>query len=143
MLTTTEDVQKWASYNGHDGSRMWPVTREEVRAWAKDFHAQLVDPNAGSLCDRFERTVSPQQNEYFQHMLRGVLSVMTVGYPLSKAMSMHPDAFSEGFITIIRYGEMYGEVDLTVQRFLEKPEEMEPRCAVRRETSPHAGQGAR
>ena len=132
MLTTMEEVQKWATANGHDGKAMWPVTKEELRAWAKDFYDELANPASGSFSERFERTISRQQNEYFQQMLRGVLNIVLVGYPLSKAMTFHPDAFDEKFITIVRYGEIYGELDLTLQRYLEKPEEMEPRCGVRR-----------
>ena len=132
MLTTTEEVQKWAALNGHDGTTMAPVTNHDLRAWAQDFYQQINQPNAGSFQDRFESTISGQKNEYFQIMLRGVLQVMSAGYPLSKAMSLHPDAFDEKFITVIRYGEIYGEVDVTLQRYLQKPEEMEPRCNVRR-----------
>ncbi len=131
MPTTMEDVQKWATANGHDGKAMSPVTKDDLRSWAKDFYQEISTPDAGSFRDRFERTISKQKNDYFQVMLRGVLEVMSLGYPLSKAMSLHPDAFDEKFITIVKYGEMHGEVDLTLQRYLEKPEDMEPRCGVR------------
>lgn len=127
-----EDVQNWALANGHDAKSMWPVTRDELRSWAKDFYQEIVTPNTGSLHDRFERTISGQKNEYFQYALRGVLKVMSAGCPISKAMSLFPDAFDEKFITIVRYGELYGELDSTLQRYVERPQDMEPRCGVTR-----------
>lgn len=132
MPTTIEDVQKWAAANGHDGKAMWPVTKDELREWAKDFYTEIMNPDSGSFCEKFERTIAGRRNEYFQHVLRGVLSVLSAGYPLSRAMSLHADAFDEKFIAVVRYGELYGELDLTLQRYLEKPEDMEPRCAVKR-----------
>lgn len=130
MQTTMEDVQNWALANGHDGKDMWPVTKDDLRAWAKDFHREIITPNTGTLQERFERTISGQKNEYFQHALRGVLKVTSLGIPISNAMSLFPDSFDEKFITIVRYGELHGELDSTLQRYVEKPQDMERRCGV-------------
>jgi len=108
-----------------------PVTEEELRIWTRDFLDALLEPKADSLVDRFSNTIARQPNEDFRHVLAAVRDIMSLGYPLSKAMALHPDIFPEKYITIIRYGEIHGEVDLTLKRYLDRPEDMQPRCAAR------------
>ncbi|MBV9468679.1 MAG: type II secretion system F family protein [Abitibacteriaceae bacterium] len=107
------------------------VTAEELRDWTRDFYNVLMEPNGSSLLDLFSSTIAKQPNHHFQRVLMEVRDALMAGHSLSGAMSQHPDVFNATYITIIRYGEIYGEVDLTLQRFLERPEDMQPRCQVR------------
>jgi type II secretory pathway component PulF len=43
-------------------------------------------------------------------------------------MALHPHVFNETYVTIIRYGEIFGEVDLVLERYVEHPEEMFKPC---------------
>ena len=133
MQTTMEDIQNWALANGYDGKNMWPVTQDDLGAWARDFYREISQPPNGSYEATFERTIAGQQNEYFRYLLGGVLRMMSAGCPLSAAMSLHPDAFDEKFVTIVRYGEIYGELDETLQRYIERPQDRERRCGVKRD----------
>lgn len=133
MQTTIEDVQSWAAANGHDGTKMWPVNRDDLRAWARDFNRELIKPNE-PIWDKIERTIAAQPNHYFQQALKALAATVALGFSLSNAMSLFPEMFDvDGkFLTVVRYGEMHGELDETLKRYIEKPEDMNPRCGVKR-----------
>lgn len=104
------------------------VTQDEVREWARAFHASLTGATVKSLVQHLVESAQQVSNEHLLGALADVQSVVEQGNSLSGALAQHPDIFNKNFITIVRYGEIYGEVDLTLQRFVEHPEDMVPRC---------------
>ena len=105
-----------------------PVTQDEIREWARAFHASLVCGTVKALAKHFAESVEAVSNVHLKHALDRVTAALEKGYSLSGALAEHPDVFDKNFITIVRYGEIYGEIDLTLQRFVEHPEDMAPRC---------------
>jgi type II secretion system (T2SS) protein F len=132
MALTKQQLEEWARDNGHNPDEFWPVTREELKAWARDFCQELDNPERLSFCARLERTIPGQPNGYLRHALAAVSKVMALGFPLSKAMSLDPDIFDETFLAVVRYGELYGELSLTLRRLVDHPEDQSPRCSVER-----------
>ncbi len=112
------------------------VTPEEIQAWTRDFYNAILEPKTASLIDRFNPTIERQPNEEFRRVLSAVSDVVALGFPLSKALSLFPDVFDPNYITIIRYGEIHGELDVVLKRFLDHPEDMSPRCKVPAPSSP-------
>lgn len=104
------------------------ATQDEVREWARAFHTALVGGAGKSLVQCFAESIEQVSNEQLRHALSNVQSELEQGNSLSRAFALHPDVFEPNFISIVRYGEIYGEVDLTLQRFVERPEDMAPRC---------------
>jgi type II secretory pathway component PulF len=100
------------------------LTDDELRSWVRDLHNELVKVDAGIWLERFERTIALQPNQVFRHILGSLLTAMALGNSLSKAISLHPEAFDEEFQTVIRNGEMQGSLQLQLRRYLETPEDM-------------------
>lgn len=104
------------------------VTQDEVREWARAFHASLTGGTVKSLIQHLAESAQQVSNEHLRNALADVQSVVAQGSTLSGALAQHPDIFDKNFVVIVGYGEIYGEVDLTLQRFVERPEDMAPRC---------------
>ena len=92
------------------------------RAWG------LTGSSLKPLTQHLTESAEQVSNEHLRRALHAVQSELERGNSLSGALAQHPDVFDKNFITIVRYGEIYGEVDLTLQRFVERPEDMFPRC---------------
>ncbi len=106
-----------------------PVTQEEVREWSRNFYTGLQC--GGGLIDSMESATRQQSNPEFLDVLTEVRDIVARGYPLSKIMALYPHVFDETYISIIRYGEIFGEVDLVLERYVEHPEEMFKPCRVK------------
>jgi type II secretory pathway component PulF len=106
------------------------VTQDDVRAWARAFLASLTSGEVKSLVQHLADSTGPVSNEHLRRALTEVKSALEAGYSFSGSLAEHPDVFDKNFVTIVRYGEIHGEVDRTLQRFVERPEDMTPRCGV-------------
>ncbi len=106
------------------------ISPQEIQAWTRDFYNALIAPKSASFIGCFEPTIEGQPNEDFRRVLRAVRDVMAMELPLSKAMSLFPDVFDANFLCIIRYGEIHGELDVVLERYLDHPEDRAPRCRV-------------
>ena len=106
------------------------ATEQEVDTWMQDLYTVLSRTDRPrSFIECLDTAAqNQQQNEVFHSILQAIREVVSLGYPLSRAMSLHPEVFSNAHVCVVRYGEMYGEVDLTLQRYVERPEDREPRC---------------
>ena len=107
------------------------VTQEDLRQWARAFHASLTCGTVKALNEHLAESVEPVSSEELRRALCAVIATVAQGYSLSGALAQHPEVFDPNFITIVRYGEMYGELDLTLERFAEHPEDLLPRCRLR------------
>ncbi len=103
-----------------------PVTQEEVQKWSRHFYKSLKAGKPVMEC--LDTATQQQNNEDFTKVLNEVREIVARGYPLSKIMALHPHVFDETYVTIIRYGEIFGEVDLVLERYVEHPEEMFKPC---------------
>ena len=41
------------------------------------------------------------------------------GFSLSSALAIYGDMFEQNLLTVIRYGELYGEIEKTLQRYVD------------------------
>lgn len=105
--------------------------QDHLQRWARDFLRAMEDPRPASLVERWSGTIEAQPDEEFRRVLAAVRDVFALGYPMSRTMALHPDYFPDDFRTMIRYGEMYGEVDAVLRRWLDHPEDRAPRCRIR------------
>ncbi len=107
-----------------------PVTQEEVREWSRNFYRALQASDK-SLIQCLENATRQQNNPEFVTVLTEVREIVARGYPLSTIMGLHPHVFDDTCITIIKYGEIFGEVDLVLERYVEHPGEMFKPCRVK------------
>lgn len=102
-----------------------------VIAWFRALYQALAGTHANrSWCDCLDLANAIVPDPEFQRVVRGVADVVKLGFPLSLTMEMFPKVFSPDHVAVIRYGEMYGEVDLTLERYVERPEDRASRCPV-------------
>ncbi|MBW3637872.1 MAG: type II secretion system F family protein [Armatimonadetes bacterium] len=121
---------------GLSTKNVMPVTTEELHTWARDFYNALLEPKTASFLDRFNPTIERQPNAGFRRILEAVREMVSIGLPFSTALSVYPDVFDQDFVTIIRYGEIHGELHVVLERFLDHPEDRFPRCKVPPPPSP-------
>ena len=107
------------------------ITQEDVQAWSRDFYKALQSGAGTSVTQRLERAKGQQHNPEFVTVLTEVQDIVGRGYPLSKIMALFPHVFDETLISIIRYGEIFGEVDVVLERYVEHPEDRFKPCAVK------------
>lgn len=105
-----------------------PVTQEEVREWSRHFYKALQNGSGKSLTECLEAATQQQTNQDFLRALVEVREIVARGYSLSTAMALHPHVFNDKYVTVIRYGELWGEVDLVLERYVEHPEDMSKPC---------------
>ena len=107
------------------------VTEHELGEWILAFCTALDNHDGKhSLLDHLRHANRQQSNPEFCHVLENVYESAAQGYPLSHAFSQHPDVFTEAFVTTVRYGEIYGEVDITLRRYVERPEDRAAKCGL-------------
>lgn len=46
-------------------------------------------------------------------------TILKMGYPLSSIMELSPHIFDGNYITTVRYGEIYGVLDETLEKWLD------------------------
>lgn len=93
-----------------------PVSRDALKAWTTLFAAQLTE--GVPLVKIMKICTEQAQGDYLRRVSEGVNGVVNLGYPLSQAMALHPDVFSANYIAHVRYGEMHGIVDETMNALL-------------------------
>ena len=103
-----------------------------VIAWFRALHQVLTGPRVAeySWCDCMDMATQSVPDPEFQRIGAAVASVARLGIPLSKVMEIFPNVFSPHHVAVVRYGEMYGEVDLTLERYVDRPEERARRCPL-------------
>jgi type II secretory pathway component PulF len=101
------------------------VSQEELRNWSCALCEAFAPGRSFVNC--LDLANQQVQNEDFRRVLIAVRDRIAQGYSLSGAMAEHPDVFNEKYRTIVRYGEIYGELDVTLRRFADRPEDMEPK----------------
>ncbi len=108
---------------------------EELRRWARAL-AEALETAAGkrSFVDCLEMAESAVSDLALRHALKIVRDIVAEGCSLSRAMARFPEVFDGVILTVVRYGEIYGELDLTLRRYADRPEDLLPRCRVVRET---------
>ena len=113
------------------------VTVDEVNEWTLAF-CEALDHHDGrhSLLDHLQQANQQQSNPEFRQVLEAVYETVARGHSLSYAFSQHPDAFNETYVTTVRYGEIYGEVDATLRRYVEQPEDRAARCRIPASSGP-------
>ncbi len=103
------------------------VATEELRRWARAL-AEGLETAAGkrSFVECLEMAESAVNDWALKHALKIVRNKVAGGYSLSRAMARFPEVFDGVILTVVRYGEIYGELDLTLRRYADRPEDMAP-----------------
>ncbi len=107
------------------------VTEEEVCDWTRTFCIALENHDGRhSLLDYLQQARQQQGNAEFCAVLDSVRDNVGQGYALSHALSQHPEVFREPYVTTVRYGEIYGELEVTLRRYIDRPEDRAALCHV-------------
>jgi type II secretory pathway component PulF len=93
------------------------VTKEELREWTKDFYEGIE--KGDSLIKCLSTATQKQKNKDFQKVTLDVQNRVAKGEMLSRAMAMHPTVFDEKYVVTVRFGEIYGELDVTLKKWLD------------------------
>ncbi|MCS7265232.1 MAG: type II secretion system F family protein [Armatimonadetes bacterium] len=110
---------------------------EELMRWAGAL-AEALETSKGkrSFVECLELAEQVVNDLALRHTLKIVRNIVAQGCSLSRAMERFPEVFNPVIITVVRYGEIYGELDLTLRRFAERPEDLEPKCALKTSVQP-------
>ena len=103
---------------------------KELRRWAGAFVDSLVGAVRKSLVGCFEESAAMVEDAALRSALEEVIREVAGGNSMSRAFALRPEVFPANFTTIVRYGEIYGEVDVTLRRYAERPEDLLSRCAI-------------
>lgn len=68
------------------------------------------------LTDALASLANESENKYFAGITRQIIREVEGGAPLSKAISKHPNIFSEIYINLVKSGEKSGNLDLVFSR---------------------------
>ncbi len=100
---------------------------EELRRWARAL-AEALETAAGkrSFVDCLEMAEEVVSDLALRHTLKIVRNMVAEGRALSRAMERFPEVFDRIILTVVRYGEIYGELDLTLRRYADRPEDLFP-----------------
>jgi type II secretory pathway component PulF len=110
---------------------MMTPNEDNVISWFRALYQALVDPNVPkSLLECLDAASASATDPQFQQSVEALTEVVKLGFPLSRAMELLPHTFSSNHVAVIRYGEMYGEMDLTLERYINRPEDRDSRCGI-------------
>jgi type II secretory pathway component PulF len=106
------------------------MTELGLRDWCRRFVASLraEDGLSLSLVGHLERATGEVDDSELRAALERAIATVAEGYPMSTAFAQNPQVFPEPFVTSMRYGELYAEVDVTLERYAERPEDRAPKC---------------
>lgn len=105
------------------------VLSQDLENWTRDLNKALQTANGQrSFMDCLVMATRQQADEDFRRTLNAVADVVALGHRFSGALALFPQVFPMDYVTIVRYGEIYGELDLVLRRLVEYPEDMAPRC---------------
>lgn len=108
------------------------IDEEQVQSWMRGLYTALeTSDGTRSLCDCLSLAAQEQEGPKVRQNLNAVTEVVGMGYTLSSVMALHSWIFSPNHVAVVRYGEMYGELDLTLKRYVERPEDRASRCTPR------------
>lgn len=101
-------------------------TEAEVRQWFRHLYQTLTEDDGShslqhcrSLTDCLAIANEKVTDPEFRQAVSDIKEDVAHGHPLSRAMEQSPDAFKPVHVAVIRYGELHGEVDLVLERYLE------------------------
>ena len=89
-------------------------TQDEVQQWLRDLTQLLHAENSGSLMYCLETAAQQQPSQAFRDILAGVSYMVAGGFSLSSALAVYGDRFGENTLTVIRYGELYADMEGTL-----------------------------
>jgi hypothetical protein len=102
-----------------------------VIPWFRALYQALIDPCVGRklpLClDAANASVT---DPVFQDEVETLTEIVELGFSLSRTMELFPQSFSSSHVAVIRYGEIYGEMDLILERYVNRPEDRASRCKL-------------
>lgn len=93
------------------------VTDAELEAWTIDVIAAFAD--GIPLVKVFQDARAKTQNEHLQRFSQDAPDILKKGYVLSDLMEMNRHIFTRDYVTTVRYGEIYGEVDVSLAKWLQ------------------------
>ncbi len=103
------------------------VPPEELRRWARALAEELETAGGQrSFLDCLQAAESAVSDLALRHTLSIVRNLVGQGFSLSRAMARFPEVFNDAIVTVVRYGELYGELDMTLRRYADRPEESAP-----------------
>ncbi|PQV63647.1 hypothetical protein B1R32_110113 [Abditibacterium utsteinense] len=92
------------------------VTDKELEDWTVDVTAAFV---AGlPLVKVFQNAGAKTQNEHLQRFSQDAPDMLGKGYILSDLMEMNRHIFTRDYVTTVRYGEIYGELDTSLAKWV-------------------------
>lgn len=94
------------------------TTQYDVQGWLRDLTHLFNSEPPVSLMHGLE-TAAQQQQGAFRDILAGVSYMVAGGFSLSSALAIYGDVFEPNILTVIRYGELYGELEETLQRYVD------------------------
>lgn len=92
------------------------VTDKELEEWTLHIVASLSEDLP--LIKIFDLAGAKTKNESLQRFSRDAPEFLMKGYVLSDIMEMNRHIFNRDYVTTVRYGEIYGEVDAALEKWL-------------------------
>lgn len=92
------------------------VTPQELEEWTMRFVAGLSEGVA--LAKLFPQLAGQTKNEALRVFSENGATAMQLGFTLSNYMAANRALFDEHYVTTVRYGEIYGILDETLERWL-------------------------
>jgi type II secretory pathway component PulF len=92
------------------------VTDEELETWTLNVVASLSE--GLPLIKIFELAGAKTKNESLQRFSADASDILVKGYVLSDLMEINRHIFNREYVTTVRYGEIYGEVDAALEKWL-------------------------
>ena len=88
----------------------------EMQAWTRD----LLDgfKRGTALIKIFEVPGAKTTNEYLRRFSADASEFVGRGYVLSDLMEINRHLFDRNYVTTVRFGELYGEVDTALEKWL-------------------------
>ncbi|WP_309723271.1 type II secretion system F family protein [Armatimonas sp.] len=109
------------------------MTELALREWCRRLVASLRSREGEplSLVGHLKRATGEVEDQELREALERAVAMVEDGYMMSVAFAQNPAVFSEHFVTTVRYGEIYAEVDVTLERYANRPEDRAIKCAYR------------
>ncbi len=92
------------------------VTDKELEEWTLHVVASLSE--GLPVIKIFDLAGAKTKNELLQRFSRDAPEFLMKGYVLSDFMEMNRHIFTRDYVTTVRYGEIYGEVDAALKKWL-------------------------
>jgi len=93
------------------------VTDKELEDWTVDVIAAF-DAGTMSLGELLHHVGAKTENEYLQKFSQDAPDILARGYLLSDLMEMNRHIFTHGYVTTVRYGEFYAELETALKKWV-------------------------